>query len=77
MKKGLFMAISKIPIVGPIFKIVTDGEPLLSNSLIREASYKGEDEGWLNYIREYFRNHPDEHPTKKRISDLTDKWNRR
>lgn len=71
MKKKTYRFLSKIPIVDIVVKTHYDGSYRLLGSLAREAAANGEDDGWLEFVNHYLREHPDEYPTNQLIDRLT------
>ena len=70
MHKMLYSVLTKIPIIGPIYEIVT--RPKFSSMGLSDGEY----DLALSLIEKYQKQHPNEQMTLKLIKKLTEDYNK-
>lgn len=70
MHKMLYSVLTKIPIIGPIYEIVT--RPKFSSMGLSDGEY----DLALSLIKKYQKQHPNEQITLKIIKKLTEDYNK-
>lgn len=70
MHKMLYSVLTKIPIIGPIYEIVT--RPKFSSMGLSDGEY----DLALSLIKKYQKQHPNEQITLKLIKKLTEDYNK-